>query len=163
MSRLVEHDTAATGLLKFWNAIAYLTNIYEDIVDGIWIRKWKVYGVEVKSRMCSRGCFDKQKHTIDMHSSTATRFSQRLVISTGMNGTMSGYNGHEYFDAPDDVDMESLDIQGAFLQGRDYQQLQVQARSLGYEVKKPRQVYVAPLKTFGGTFVVWHRLPVLGR
>ena len=115
-----------------------------NIVDGIWIRKWKVYGVEVKSRMCSRGCFDRQKHTIDRHSLTATRVSQRLVISTGMNGTMSGYNGYEYFDAPDDVDTESLDIQGAFLQGLDYQQLQLQARSLGYEVKEPWQVYVAP-------------------
>ena len=94
--------------------------------------------------MCSRGCFDKQKHTIDRHSSTATRVSQRLLISAGMCGTMTGFNGHEYLDDPDDIDTESLVIQGAFLQGLDYKELQQQARSLGYQVKGPRQVYVAP-------------------
>jgi len=115
-----------------------------NVVDGIWVRKWKVYGKVLKSRMCSRGCFDKQKHLIEKHSSTATRVSQRLVISVGLSGTMSGYDGKNYIDDPLDIDTESLDIQGAFLQGMKYSELQQQARSLGYELREPREVYVQP-------------------
>lgn len=90
--------------------------------------------------------FDKQKHTIDGHSSTATRVSQRMVISSGMCDMMSGYDGYDYdyVDDSDGIGTESLDIRGVFLQGLDCKQLQQQARSLGYEVNEPRQVYVAP-------------------
>ena len=115
-----------------------------NIVDGIWVRKWKTYGKVVKSRMCSRGCFDKQKHLIDKHSSTATRISQRVVISSGLTGTMSGYDGSHYYDDPDDVDTESLDIQGAFLQGLTFDDLAHRARALGYELKELRDIFVQP-------------------
>lgn len=56
----------------------------DNVVDCIWIRKWKIYGKEVKSRMCARGCFDKQKNLIERHNSTATRLSQRLLVSMAM-------------------------------------------------------------------------------
>eukprot|EP00959_Pyramimonas_sp_CCMP1952_P286038 5981019-Pyramimonas_sp.AAC.1 len=44
-----------------------------NIVVCTWVRKWKVNHVEVKSRLCTRGCFDRQKSFIEMHGSSATR------------------------------------------------------------------------------------------
>eukprot|EP00974_Lingulodinium_polyedra_P032173 3099268-Lingulodinium_polyedra.AAC.1 len=44
-----------------------------NVVDCVWIRKWKMKPKIIKSRLCSRGCFDKQKYSIERHSSTATR------------------------------------------------------------------------------------------
>ena len=35
--------------------------------------------------MCARGCFDKQKDVTDHHSSTASRLSQRMVLSCAGN------------------------------------------------------------------------------
>ena len=46
-----------------------------NMVDCVWVRKWAERGVKVKSRMCARGCFDRQKYFIERHSSTATRLS----------------------------------------------------------------------------------------
>ena len=111
-----------------------------NCVDCLWIRKWIIVGKSIKSRLCARGCFDKQKYLIDKHSSTATRLSQRLVISQGLcDGIL--YNPT---DDLNDIDTESLDISTAFLQGLDYQQLQEQARKLGYEYRHPRAVYIIP-------------------
>ncbi len=111
-----------------------------NLVDCVWIRKWAIKGQKVKSRMCARGCFDRQKYFIDRHSSTATRLSQRLVVSLGL------CTGIIYSDTGDnlDIDTESLDISTAFLQGLDYQQLKDQARLLGYEYRQPRDVHVLP-------------------
>ena len=107
----------------------------DNIVDCVWVRKWKVLHKEVKSRMCARGCFDKQKHLIEKHSSTATRLSQRLVISLGMaDGVLYGK----------EVSTESLDISGAFLQGLTYSELAKLARQLGYEARQQRRVFVRP-------------------
>ena len=112
-----------------------------NIVDCIWIRKWKVQFKIIKSRICSRGCFGKQKNTIERHSSTATRLSQRIVISLGMvQGMIYTFEPED----DDDVSTESLDISGAFLQGLEYTELAENARALGYEVKEPREVFVKP-------------------
>ena len=54
-----------------------------NVVDCVWVRKWGRNG-EIKSRLCARGCFDRQKQMIEKHSSTASRLSQRLVISQFM-------------------------------------------------------------------------------
>ena len=90
-----------------------------NIVDCVWVRKWQQKPVVVKSRMCARGCFDRQKHLIDRHSSTASRLSQRLVVSMGMvQGLIWG----------SDVDTESLDISCAFLQGWRYEDLERSCR-----------------------------------
>ena len=113
----------------------------ENVVDCIWLRRWKVFGKIVKCRMCARGCFDKQKNFIEKHSSTATRLSQRMVLSAGMcDGMVYSYDKAD----PLDIDTESLDISSAFLQGLDYSKLQDQARSLGYEQRDKRVVYIKP-------------------
>ena len=106
-----------------------------NIVDCVWVRKWKQRPTIVKSRMCARGCFDRQKHLIDRHSSTASRLSQRLVLSLGMvEGLIWG----------DDIDTESLDISCAFLQGLRYEDLERLSRQLGFEQKALRSVCVVP-------------------
>ena len=90
--------------------------------------------------MCSRGCFDKQKHIIERYSSTATRLSQRIVISLTMcEGHLYSFEGNG-----SDIDIESLDISTAFLQGLNYDDLSKQAKSLGYEHRSTREVYVQP-------------------
>ena len=106
-----------------------------NIVDCVWVRKWKNKPTLIKSRLCSRGCFDKQKYAIERHSSTATRLSQRIVLSMAQI---------EDSPADDPVDIESWDISSAFLQGFKYSDLMQMARKLGYEVKEPRHVWVDP-------------------
>ena len=51
-----------------------------------------------------------------------------------------------YTDDPNgnDIETESIDISTAFLQGLDYQELQSNARHLGYEYRQQRDVYVVP-------------------
>ena len=75
---------------------------------------------------------------IERHSSTATRLSQRLVISLGL---CSGIVHVPYKDV---IDTESFDISGAFLQGLEYSELAEMSRSLGYEYRVPRKVYIKP-------------------
>ena len=110
-----------------------------NMVDCVWVRKWAERGVKVKSRMCARGCFDRQKYFIERHSSTATRLSQRMVVSSALSNTL--YNPT---DDPNDVTIESFDISTAFLQGMDYQALQKHARTLGYEYREDREVFIKP-------------------
>ena len=99
-----------------------------DVVDCVWFRKWKQKPTIVKSRLCSRGCFDKQKYTIERHSSTTTRLSQRIVLSMGQI---------EDSGKDDPIGTESWDISSAFLQGLKYSDLMKTARKLGYEAKEP--------------------------
>ena len=110
-------------------------------VDCVWLRKWAVKGVKVKSRLCARGCFDRQKKYIDKHSSTASRLSQRLACSMAMI--------NHYVDAgptgnPRQVICVSLDIRGAFLQGLRFDELEKLAKRLGYEHRHERNVYIQP-------------------
>ena len=72
-------------------------------IDGVWIRKKKRYPggeLKMKSRMCARGCFDSQKHQLTTRSTTATKLSQRLAVSTA---------------ARKNLKLESLDIGEATL------------------------------------------------
>ena len=62
----------------------------------------------MKSRLCARGCFDRQKYFIERHSSTATRLSQRMVVSSSLTNTI--YNPTS---DPTDVTVESFDISTA--------------------------------------------------
>ena len=50
-----------------------------NLVDCVWIRKWAIKYQLVKSRMCARGCFDKQTYLIDrlQHSRHEPNFSPR--------------------------------------------------------------------------------------
>ena len=72
-----------------------------NIMDAVWVRKWKQTGDQwiVKSRLCGRGFLDSQKSMIQRHSSTASRLSQRLAASIGVQ---------ERFN------MESWDVSNAF-------------------------------------------------
>ena len=102
------------NVFKVESCSSLTTNV--NIVDCVWVRKWAVKGQKVKSRMCARGCFDRQKYFIERHSSTATRLSQRLVVSLGLcTGILYSATGDNA-----DIDTESLDISTAFLQGLDY-------------------------------------------
>ncbi|CAJ1430110.1 unnamed protein product, partial [Effrenium voratum] len=80
-------------------------------VDAIWVRKYKRLSDRkriVKSRMCARGFLDKQKDQLATRSTTATRLSQRLLLS------QAAMNGFE---------LESLDVAGAFLKGFTFEKI----------------------------------------
>ena len=54
------------------------------VIDARWVRKWKKLAdgkKKVKSRLCARGCLDRQKDLLTTRSTTATRLSQRLLLS----------------------------------------------------------------------------------
>ena len=51
---------------------------------------------------------------------------------------------HSYAGDNSDIDIESLDISTAFLQGLPYDQLSKLARELGYESRHAREVYITP-------------------
>ena len=107
-----------------------------NLVDCTWIRVWKKG--KVKSRLCARGCFDKQKQLIEKHSSTATRLSQRVIMSQFL------IDGLIYSTRDDPITLISLDISGAFLQGLEYEELIRISRELGYESKNKREVFIVP-------------------
>ena len=58
-------------------------------MDCLWVRKWKRKPTandpgEVKSRLVVRGFLDPQKRHVSRHSGTATRLSQRLLVSVAV-------------------------------------------------------------------------------
>ena len=73
IASLVKHDV--------FNLDARQNPEANNVVDGVWVRRWKdrAKGV-VRSRCCGRGFLDKQKENIDRHSSTASRLSHRLAV-----------------------------------------------------------------------------------
>ena len=98
----------------------------------VWVRKWKKKdGVRViKARLCVRGFLDPQKSMLTKHSSTATRLSQKLIVSNAVNR---------------DFDMESWDISSAFLQGVSFENITMMCRYLGVPVPAvDRQVLIVP-------------------
>ena len=108
------------------------------IVDGTWVRRWtwKLGKRIVKSRMCARGCFDPQKDFLATRSTTASRLSQRILISTA---ALMG------------EDPESWDVSGAFLKGLTFDRIRAILLSQG--IKTPiRSVILVP------PFNVWRHL-----
>ena len=101
-----------------------------NIVDAIWVRRWKDRSkLIIKCRLCGRGYLDKQKLAIDRHSSTASRLSHRLAISQSIIY---------------ELDVESIDISTAFLQGLNFSEITARAKELGLEVKAMRKVWLKP-------------------
>ena len=100
-------------------------------IDGVWIRKWKK-GSDgtwaLKSRMCVRGFLDSQRDQLATRSTTATRLSQRLVIS---------------FSVIFGMEFESWDVSGAFLKGLNFKELTIALRKKGISVPE-RKVFLAP-------------------
>ena len=83
--------------------------LYQKLMDCTWVRKWKVKRDSsgrssriIKSRLCCRGFLDPQRGMLAKHSTTATRLSQKLLVSDSAN--------HQWC-------MESWDVGSAFLQG----------------------------------------------
>ena len=54
-------------------------------IDAVWVRRWKWDAAaddwKVKSHLCIRGFLDPQKSLVSTRSTTATRLSQRLLLS----------------------------------------------------------------------------------
>ena len=101
-------------------------------IDSIWVRKWKRYpdgSLKVKSRMCARGCFDQQKGELTTRSTTATRLSQRLIVSHAAQDRSRG--------------LESIDIGGAFLKGFSFEEIQKTLKAKGHQAPT-RVVIVFP-------------------
>ena len=111
------------------------------VIDCKWVRKRKRYpdgSIKVKSRLCARGCLDAQKQQLTTRSTTATRLSQRLLVSQAARD--------------EDKDVESWDISGAFLKGFDFKRIQESLKKLGLDAPTRQVVVFPPLN-------VWRHLP----
>eukprot|EP00435_Cladocopium_sp_Y103_P007244 s1993_g2.t1 len=107
------------------------------IVDAIWVRKWKRYPtgeLKVKSRLCARGCLDSQKALLTTRSTTATRLSQRLLLSHAARKKSRR--------------LESIDIAGAFLKGFSFSEIQRALREAGVDAPNRIVVILPPLNVF---------------
>ena len=101
-------------------------------IDAKWVRKWKRYpdkSVKMKSRLCARGCLDQQKTQLTTRSTTATRLSQRLLVSQAAR--------------KEGKTIESWDIAGAFLKGFDFKSIQKALQKMGLSAPT-RQVVIYP-------------------
>ena len=89
-----------------------------NVIDATWIRKWKIKDRRrmIKSRLCARGCFDRQKPELLRSSAVASRLSQKLLVSNAAN------HGWE---------IESLDVSTAFLRGLTFAEVDAISRDLG--------------------------------
>lgn len=102
------------------------------VIDCRWVRKWKRQpdrSLKIKSRLCARGCLDSQKSQLTTRSTTATRLSQRMLVSQAARSS--------------EKDIESWDIAGAFLKGFSFQEIQKALQKLGLQAPT-RQVVVYP-------------------
>ena len=114
------------------------------IIDAIWVRKWKKTpkGRIVKSRLCARGCHDPWKHELSSRSSTATRLSQRMILTSASNSRTKH--------------LESWDIAGAFLKGLTYERLWRELKELGMQCVE-RMIAIIPPRN------VWRHLRKLSK
>ncbi|CAE7272753.1 RE1 [Symbiodinium natans] len=114
------------------------------IIDAIWVRKWKKMpnGRMVKSRLCARGCHDPWKHELSSRSSTATRLSQRMILTSASNSRTKF--------------LESWDIAGAFLKGLTYESLWRELKELGMQCVE-RMIAIVPPRN------VWRHLRKLSK
>lgn len=117
----------------------------EDMIkiDAKWVRKWKRMPdkkLKVKSRLCARGCLDQQKAMLTTRSTTATRLSQRILVSQAAR--KKGKT------------MESWDIGGAFLKGMDFKTIQKTLQKKGMSSPNRKVILFPPLN-------VWRHLQAL--
>ena len=101
------------------------------LVDATWVRKFKRTAnktLKAKSRLCARGFLDPQKEELPTRSTTATRLSQRLVLSVASTRSFS---------------VRSWDVSGAFLKGLTFKRIKeiLQKRAV---VVPDRQVAIVP-------------------
>eukprot|EP00435_Cladocopium_sp_Y103_P030512 s172_g7.t1 len=110
-----------------------LEDLPEDVVlvDATWVRKYKrtsSSSLKAKSRLCARGFLDPQKQELPTRSTTATRLSQRMVLSVA---------------ATHNFDIRSWDVSGAFLKGFSFDKVKTVLQSKGISSPK-RRVVIAP-------------------
>ena len=110
----------------------HISQVTEDmvIVDCTWVRKFKRNPdktMKAKSRLCARGFLDPQKASMPTRSTTATRLSQRILVSLA---------------AAMNLEIESLDVSGAFLKGLSFDQVRKKLRERG--VSPRRLVAIIP-------------------
>ena len=101
------------------------------VVDATWVRKFKRLPngeLAAKSRLCARGFLDPQRQELPTRSTTATRLSQRLVVSVAAT--------HNFI-------LASLDVSGAFLKGFTFEKVRQVLAKRGI-VSPPRKVVVVP-------------------
>ena len=82
-----------------------------------------------KSRLCARGCLDSQKELLSTRSTTATRLSQRMLLSTAANSSW---------------EIESWDVSGAFLKGLSFDKVREILQSKGITTPVQRVAVMAP-------------------
>lgn len=107
------------------------------VVDAIWVRKNKRYpdgSIRIKSRLCARGFLDAQKSMLTTRSTTATRLSQRLLVS--------------YAAQDEERDVESLDVGGAFLKGFSFQEIQKVLQEQGHQAPSRTVILLPPLNVY---------------
>lgn len=91
------------------------------LVDGTWVRKLKRNpdnSLKAKSRLCARGFSQKQE--LPTRSTTASRLSQRLVLSTAATHRLKG---------------RSWDVSGAFLKGFSFEKVKEELGRRGISSK----------------------------
>ena len=106
------------------------------VIDARWVRKWKKLAdgkKKVKSRLCARGCLDRQKEFLTTRSTTATRLSQRILLSAA---------------ATFDLEVESWDIAGAFLKGLNFSQIREMLRQMGVDSPLRQVIIIPPLNVW---------------
>ena len=125
---LVAHEAAITAADKGELASFLKHGVFElperqhassRAISCTWVRKWKRLhdGTrKIKSRLCARGFLDPQLGSLTKHSSTATRRSQKLLLSK------AAFEGWP---------VESWDVGSAFLQGVSFADLDEICAKLG--------------------------------
>ena len=129
--------------------VSRLEYAQERPLSCVWVRKWvwrrDMNGKWVrraKCRLCCRGFLDPQKALLSKHSTTATRLSQKILVS---DAAIYGWP------------MESWDVSSAFLQGFNFKHIEEACRALGIPVPTfTRKVYIVPPAN------VWFHLRYLG-
>ena len=104
-------------------------------VDATWVRKFKRNApgsskpFKAKSRLCARGFLDPQKSELPTRSTTATRLSQRIIVSTA---------------ATHDFEVASWDVAGAFLKGFSFDKVRQILQKKGIQRPRRRVVVIPP-------------------
>ena len=107
------------------------------VIDARWVRKWKKYPDrtrKVKSRLCARGFLDQQKSLLTTRSTTATRLSQRILVSHAAGSRKRT--------------LESIDVAGAFLKGFSFEQIQKTLRKMGIDAPTRVVIIIPPANVF---------------
>ena len=107
------------------------------VVDARWVRKKKRYpdrSIRIKSRLCARGFLDQQKNQLTTRSTTATRLSQRILVSQAATSRKRS--------------LESIDVAGAFLKGFNFDQIKKALRELGIQSPSRTVIVMPPLNVF---------------